>query len=253
MTWVLTNGSDTAEFDPLDGGRMTRLVLGGHELLVTQSGQEPMWWGSFVMAPWTSLLRKPPELDGRQYDLGPAEGDSAWHGVVRDAAWTRHDDRLSVELTDPWPWRGTVTLVPVLGIRSLSVTLSITATERMSTAIGWHPWFVRDLDGAAVEVVVPRGSLVQERDASDAPTGDWVAPTRRWNDCLHTPGPVDLRYPGVGTLRVHYSSDFVTLFSTHPQGVCVEPVTSAAERLDDVLDTAETLSITVELEWIEGA
>lgn len=252
-TWTLDSGMSEASFDLDDGARLTRLRLAGRDVLVTHAGQEPMWWGSFVMAPWTSLLRDGAWLDGVQHDLQLDPADSAWHGVARHSAWSRAGDTLTTPLSGAWPWGGVATLAPKLEAATLSVTLTVTATEsRMPAAVGWHPWFVRQLDGVEVELHVPEDALAQERDLADAPTGRWVAPTRQWNDCVRTRGPIDLRYPGVGSLRVEYSSEFVTLFSSHEQGVCVEPVTSAAERLDDVLDPGESVSITISVTWFEG-
>ena len=253
---VLRADSSIASFDLADGARLTRLMLGGHDLLVTNSGQEAMWWGAFVMAPWTSLLRDPSPLGGeearREILAGGPQSD--WHGVARRQAWElTADGGFTAALGLGWPFGGTVAMLPRLAPNRFELELVITpGPNGMPAALGWHPWFVRSLDGAAVDVVVPQGSEVQERDASDAPTGRWVPPTRRWNDCVRSPGPVRLVYPGVGSLEIAYSSDYVTLFTTHPQGVCVEPVTGPAERLDDVLAPGESLRLDIRADWISA-
>lgn len=257
---VLEHGSGRAVFDTRDGCRLTRLVLGGHSLLVEDQGQDPMWWGAFVMAPWTSLLRRGDfEFDASRHRVAEPDSDDAWHGVARNRTWSSLEGDSSetwtvvrTTLGVPWPLGGTVELRAELDENELTLKMAVTAGDRrMPAACGWHPWFRRSLDvGHGVEVRVAESALAQERDAAGRPTGDWIAPTRRWNDCVRDAGPIELAYAGAGILRVHYSSDFVTLFSSDLQGVCVEPVTSAAEQMNDVLEPGEQLTLDIRLEWL---
>jgi aldose 1-epimerase len=250
---------DSAVFDLADGARLTRLVLGGRSLVVPRGDREPMWWGAFMMAPWTSLLRGGDfTFAGRHHRVAPAESEEAWHGVVHAVPWaldaaTRHELAASSGLGPPWPLGGRAEVSARLVPAALELTLRVRAgAERMPAAIGWHPWFVRRLDDVDVQVRVPGGARVQLRDADGAPTGGWADASGRagsWNDCVRTDGPVDLDYGPVGRLRISSSSEYATLFTEAPDGVCVEPVTSPAEQMDDVVDPGEAVELRIRLEW----
>ncbi|GAB2682214.1 aldose epimerase family protein [Kribbella swartbergensis] len=235
---------------------MERLELGGHSLLVPENAAGELWWGAFVMAPWTSTLRNARfEFDGRLLRVPADHPPHAEHGTVRKAAWERRDGNvLATPIADGWPLGGEVTLSPVLTPGCLQLRLTVRALDHpMPAAVGWHPWFVRELDGVEVDVRIPDGALVQDRDDAGRPTGRWAAaPAGPWNDCLRSDGPASLVWPGVGTLEVSWSGDFVTVFSGHPQGVCVEPVSGPAEAMDRILRPSEELSMTISLRW-QGA
>ena len=252
---MLEAGASRAVFLPDDGARLAELVLDGHRVLVEHVGQDAMWWGAFVMAPWTSLLRRGEfEYDGATLRLEPRYPDDLWHGVARRARWWPRDDGgLSAPLRSDWPLGGSAWLVPRLGATWFELTIGVRAGEcGMPAAVGWHPWFVRRLGSYPVALVVSEDALAQERDDRDAPTGRWVTPTRQWNDCVRTDGPFDLVYGHTGTLRISSTGGYATLFSMHEQDVCVEPVTSPAERMDDVLAPGQSIEITIRLDWIDG-
>jgi aldose 1-epimerase len=248
----------TAVFDLADGARLTRLVLGGRSLVVPRDDRAPMWWGAFVMAPWTSLLRGGFTYAGRHHPVAPADSDAAWHGVVHAVPWSLDaatDDELSASaaLGAPWPLGGRAEMRARLVPAALELTLRVRAGEEpMPAAIGWHPWFVRRLDDVEVRVRVPDGASVQQRDADGVPTGAWADASGRagsWNDCVRTDGPVDLDYGAAGRLRITSSSAYATLFTEAPDGVCVEPVTSPAEQMDDVVDPGAAVELRIRVEW----
>jgi aldose 1-epimerase len=241
---------DHAVLDLDDGARMSELVLGGRSLLVPFDGQDAMWWGGFVMAPWASLLRDVVVAGAQSFT--PPSDDTAWHGTARVARWAPAGAGVAeCDLPGPWPFGGRARIGLAFDQDDLLVELSVIAGESgMPAAIGWHPWFVRSIDGVEVVLHVATDTVAQERD-SGVPTGRWVRPSRRWNDGVRT-GPVRLEYPGLGTLRISWSTPWAILFTQSPQGVCVEPTTSPAERLDDVLGPGEELSLRVQLSWVAG-
>lgn len=224
---------------------MTELVLGGHSLLVPHAGQAPMWWGAFVMAPWTSLLREPLDNDGAIF---APHGDEAWHGVARNAHWSPVGAGLQTDLE--WPFGGVAGVKAHIDGHSLQLELSVTAGDRpMSAALGWHPWFVRSIGDSEVEMVVADDTTVQERDSTGAPTGRWVSGSGGpWNHGVRT-GPVQLRYARVGCLVIEWDAPWAILFTADPQGVCIEPTTSPAEQMDDVLPPHGRLQLSIRLTW----
>ena len=251
----LTAGDSRAVFDPAGGARLTELVLGGRSLVVTspppdRAGDE-LYFGAFVMAPWTSTLRGGRfSFDGRSVQLPVEQPYDVEHGVVRRSGWQVEDGSLRAPID--WPYGGHAGLTPTLTDGRLDLRFSVTAGEvTMPAAIGWHPWFVRRLDGAEVELTLPPGLLVQHRDPSGVPTGRWARTgTGPWNDCLRSGGPAVLDWPGAGRLTISWSSDYVTVYSTNPHGICVEPVTSPAETMDRVLAPGETLTLDVGMAFI---
>lgn len=253
QNWTLANDRVSATFDPADGARLTSLRIDDHELLVTEQdgrkdlevGQE-LWWGAFVMAPWTSDLR-----DGTFPFLGtdvtvPADmGTAAVHGVARKEEWSVDGDTGSCHLGHGWPLGGRVQLAPSLLPDGISLHFTLVAEQTMPAALGWHPWF---RSGARVELMGP--ARCQDRDDDGVPTGLWKSlPPAPWNDCLRHRGPVQITWPGVGTLVVEFDSDFATVFTAHEQGVCVEPVTSPAEQMIDILQPGEQIDLTITLTW----
>lgn len=254
----LTAGKSRAVFDPADGARLTELVLGGRSLVVTapppdRPGDE-LWFGAFVMAPWTSTLRGGRfSFAGETVELPVDHPYDVEHGVVRKARWRLIETTLSTPID--WPYGGRAELVPSLTEDRLDLRFTVTAGDvPMPAAIGWHPWFVRHLDGAEAELTIPPGALVQHRDPTGVPTGRWASTDAGpWNDCLRTDGPAVLHWPGAGRLTITWSSDYATVFSTDPHGICVEPVTSPAETMHRVLTPGESLTLDISLTFLPAS
>lgn len=259
QNWTLDNDRVSASFDPDDGARLTSLVIDGHELLVTDQegpagleiGHE-LWWGAFVMAPWTSDIRNGTfTFRGEDHRLPLDIGTAAVHGVARKQSWTTAGDRLTCTLGEGWPFGGTVIMAPTLLDDGLHLHFSVLAERPMPAAVGWHPWFRRQLEtGSEATGALTGPARCQDRDEDGVPTGLWkTLPRAPWNDCLRHNAPVTVTWPGVGTLTVEYDSAYVTIFSSHERGVCVEPVTSPAELMLDLLEPGEQLDLNITLQW----
>lgn len=263
---MLEAGRSAARFST-EAGRLISLVLDGHEVIVGPEEPSPprgsWFWGSFVMAPWTSLIRDATfTFGGTTHRLAVDDGRHAVLGLTWKLPWRIEDDRLVCDLDGPdtaaagWPFGGRVMIIPELTEDRLRVLLRVQAGDHeQPAAIGWHPWFVRELPGSApVELGLAGPVWRQHRDADEAPTGFWQAvdPAERgFNDCLQVGGPTTLTWPGVGALRIAHDSPYATVYSVHPRGVCVEPVTSPAERMDHLLQPGETLDLTIDLTWMD--
>lgn len=251
---VLGSGADVARFDPADGFRLTALRLAGRDLLVTDRSRGEFWWGSFIMAPWTSDLTDGRlEFAGVEHRLPLDLGALAVHGVARKSVFTWRDGVAEAPLGHGWTLGGSVRAQPRVTPGRLDLTLEVVAGETaMPASIGWHPWLPRSLDGVRAELVVPPGALAQETGADGMPTGRWrAASAGPFNDCLRCDGPIEVRYPGVGTATVSWDGDFVTVFDANEHGVCVEPVTGPAHLADRILEPFETLRLTLAIGWAE--
>jgi aldose 1-epimerase len=259
QNWTLSTNQSQAHFD-VRQGRLTSLVLGGHQLLVSDDGSGPWSWGGFVMAPWTSLVRDATfRFAGSEHHLTTDDGPHAVLGLTWKLPWLRTGNRLVCDLTSGrdfgWPFGGTVWQEPRLTPAGFELTLGLSpGADVMPAAIGWHPWFRRSLDvGGAVDLALPVGSWRQGRDGAERPDGTCTAVeagAQQHNDCLQTPGPTRLVWPGCGVLEVHGSTPWTTIYSTNPRGVCVEPVTSPAEQMNHVLRPGEVLECRVSLRWV---
>lgn len=247
-----------------ESGRLTGLSFDGHEVIVGPPEDPPpgsWFWGSFVMAPWTSLIRDARfTFEGETHRLVADDGRHAVLGLTWKLPWRIDGDRLVCDLTDPaareagWPFGGRVLIIPELGADRLRVVLRVEAGDRaMPAAIGWHPWFVRELAGSGpIELGLSGRVWRQHRDDTEAPTGLWqtMDPGERdLNDCLQVTGPTTLTWPGAGRLEITHDSPYVTVYTQHPAGICVEPVTSPPERMDHLLGPGEALDLTIDLTW----
>lgn len=254
----LREGSATATFDVADGFRLVSLVLGGRELLAPDAGRGVFWHGAFVMAPWTSDVP-----DGRfrflgeQYELPIDQDAAAIHGVARKEDWIWRDGVAQCRLRTGWPLGGHVRIEPHLTADALSLTMTLTAEDRpMPAAIGWHPWFVRTLEGAPGSVVLPDGVLLQHRDAASRPTGLWRSvegglQNRPLNDGLRVGAPVDVVWPSIGRVRVSGDGDYMIVFDDNDHGICVEPMTSPPGIMDRLLAPGEAVTLRLEVRWLD--
>jgi aldose 1-epimerase len=235
---VLTREGATLAVDPSAGGRIASLVLDGHEILVTE-GAGPMWWGCYPMAPFAGRIR-----DGRfrfrdrDYQLPLTMPPNAIHGTVLDRAWQvtfRGDDRVEVEsdLGPDWPFRGRVTQAIVLVPGGLEATLTVEAVEPMPVVLGWHPWFRREIDGAAAELTFEAHSMYA-RDATGLPTGATIPPTPRpWDDAFTDIDiPPRLTWPGVLRLDIRSTAPSWVVFDEREEAICIEPQTGPPDAFN---------------------
>lgn len=144
----LSAGRATCDIDPVNGGRITSLVVDHHELLFTDSA-EPLLRGCYPMAPYAGRVRDAVvHVDGRSHPLRRNADPHSIHGTVFDRAWrVTHQDRTSVAITIDlgplWPFRGSVTQRISLHPDHIRLELELHAVDRMPAQVGWHPCFVK--------------------------------------------------------------------------------------------------------------
>jgi len=219
---VLQNSEIRAVFSPRAGATMRslRALTGDREIELLAGGEGPhdpskaeMGTGVPLMAPWPNrILGGRLIVDGETFHLPMNQPRHALHGTVWSAPFTgtvtAGDQassatacRMSIDLTDPWPFRSTFHVDAAVEGRSLIQTLTIEAAEgeqrRFPAGFGWHPFFRRNLGRGDVSV---RAHVLKEwvTEEDMTATGETVEPAGKTD--LRT-GPV----PAVGSLDVCFS------------------------------------------------
>lgn len=243
---------------PALGCRVGSLRVAGTELL--RQGDR---YGAFPMVPWcgrTAFGRF--RNGGVTHQLPVNSGPHAIHGTGRQTVWrqapggTEHTAAFTYDLTDPWPYAGRVTQAFELTSDSLRISMCVETTgDSFPAQAGWHPWFLRSLDGDGKDAVVDFEPAWQEERGEDhLPTGRRVEPRPGpWDDCFGMPEGVDatLTWPGRLRLRVTGTAEWVVVYDEQPEAVCVEPQSGPPNGLNttprlvtpiDPLETATTWS-----------
>ena len=176
------------------------------------------------MAPWAGRLAdgRYRAEDGRLVQVPRTHGRHAIHGLVWDRPWTVADasqDRAVLTCDVPadlWPPGCSVRHAVRLSGDRLELVASVTAglagsagsasptrsaaTGRaaMPVALGWHPWFRRDLGGSGA-----RGEVALRVDAAEVLKTDRLIPTGEKTPVL---GRTDLRRgPRLGRRRLDHA------------------------------------------------
>lgn len=223
--------------DAAAGGRITSLVVAGHELIVTE-GYGPVRWGCYPMVPFAGRIRDGRfRFAGRDVALPLNLPPHAIHGTVFERPWTVvGPDTLSIDLGPAWPFAGRVHQRFGLHAGGLEVALTLEADVPMPGAIGWHPWFRRTLTGTVGHPLAASGPVDLHVDAEwmyvrgpdGLPTGELTPPgPRPWDDCFTgLRSAPRLTWPGVLALELRSSADHWVVYDESDDGVCVEPQTA---------------------------
>lgn len=224
--------------DPVMGGRLASLVVGGHELLVTE-GDGPIYWGCYPMVPFAGRVRDGRfRFAGRRHQLPLTMPPNAIHGTVLDRPWhvmTRSDQHVELvtDLGPDWPFQGEVVQTVALVAGGLEASLELRAAEPMPVVLGWHPWFRRTIDGTAAALdFEARSQYLRGQDG--LPTGATVPPTPRpWDDAFtDLVMPPRLTWPGIARLELRSDAPFWVVFDERPDAICVEPQTGPPDAFN---------------------
>ena len=235
---VLDSEDARLTIDPGAGGRFASLVVGGHELLVTE-GDGPIWWGCYPMAPFAGRIRAGRfRFRGRRYDLPLRMPPNAIHGTVLDRPWqvvsaTADRVELTTDLGRDWPFRGRVVQTVALLPGGLEATLEVRARDAMPVVLGWHPWFRRSVAGADVRLEFEANAMYV-RGPDGLPTGAVRPPTPRpWDDAFtDVVLPPRLTWPGVLALDLRSTAPFWVVFDERDDAICIEPQTAPPDAFN---------------------
>jgi aldose 1-epimerase len=253
---VLEAGDVRATIRPDQGGRVSSLVIGGPEVIVT-GDPDPMRWGCYPMAPFAGRIRHGRfAFAGVEHALPLGMPPHAIHGVVWDRPW-RVDgpETLSIDLDDRWPFRGRLTQRLALEPDGMRFELELEVDDRMPATIGWHPWFRRHLvDGDPSVVVELDADEMLVRDAEGIPTGERIAPPPGpWDDAFTgVHGEPALTWPGRLRLRLASTCPWWTAYTEPANAVCVEPQSgppNAVNGTPEVVEPGRPLVHTMRWRW----
>jgi aldose 1-epimerase len=248
-TTTLTAGDASVTVAPSDGCRLASLRVRGHELLSDGAapsqddglGANIFGWGSFVMAPWAGRIRHGrARWGGRELQLDVRDDVHALHGLVFDAPWTAADATTGsaawqVEVpAAAWFAPLRITQHVMLTEAALRLHLEVQAPEEPApVTVGWHPWFRREVGGAALEFDLPdRRMLV--RDQEGIATAERIAaPTGPVDDAfVDLAGPVVLRWPGLVELTMVSDGPVTVVFTEPSTVVCIEPQSGPPDEVN---------------------
>jgi aldose 1-epimerase len=260
---VLEVADARLELSPGDGGRISSLIVGGSELLRSES-DHPMLWGCYPMVPFAGRIRHGRfPFAGREVQLALNDAPHAIHGTVFNRPW-RIDGpaAMSIDLGPGWPFSGRVFQRFDLRDHGLDVSLTLEADEPMPAAMGWHPWFRRRLSGSAAAPAEPSAPVqidldaawMYVRDDEGIPSGQLVEPPLGpWDDCFTgLRSAPRLTWPGLLELEVASSCDHFVVYDEPPDAVCVEPQTAPPDFINLAPSTTvpgEPLVATMTWRW----
>ena len=270
--------------DPVDGGRIVSLVIGGVERILPKArarAREPaLYWGCYAMVPWAGRISngRIPTKDG-DVRLEPNLPPSAIHGLGFDKPWEivqRSDTTVALMCALRglgWPFGGRAVQILRLGVRRLELELQVGGYTRVGPAgLGWHPWFTRppradlELCVNASDVLVldadgvPTGRVRCVTQSEDLRSGPPLGDRRLDHAYIRAKSPATVRWPDL-ELRIEFDASMQTVVvHTPPEGICVEPQTMwpnapvlASEGVRDtglrMLEPGESLGATVAWTW----
>jgi aldose 1-epimerase len=240
---ILETGASRAVFDR-DGGRMTSLHFGGHELLQTEDGRGDVRFGVFITAIWAGLLREASFLTTMSTTTNPGNWDGLrLHGIARFAKLEMTTGSLVAARPSPWLFGSLITFTPRLRLEDLQVRFTVTAGESaMPAAVGWNPWFARSLSGVEASVMRPDDPARLECDDAGLPTGRWTVPgDRPCDDCSRTEAPAVVPWPGIGTYTVACGDGYVGVFDGEASGISAKPITTPVQTPQQLLQPRKPL------------
>lgn len=252
----LTASTAAARLEPGSGGRIASLVVDGIELLAPRQGGDWLRWGCYPMVPWAGRVRDGLfRFDGEEYQLALDLPPHAIHGVGYRAGWEATSlGELRLNFEGLWPLGGWVEQRVEVSDRSVALTMSVHATQRMPAMAGWHPCFLRQLSQGGQAEVSLNGGYMWQRDDVGIPTGERVpVPPGPWDDCFgDVAEPPVVRWPGFGSVRLESNMTSWVVYDEHPNLVCVEPLSDAPDAFNRnpmILEPGETLDVWMRISW----
>lgn len=239
------------------GGRLAQLTVRGHDLLVPFTDRWTLS-GCYPMVPWAGRLDHGRFRFGDRVQTTPTpRPPHALHGVATEVAWEdRGDGTLRIDLGSAWPLGGHAEVHYVLGDSSMRCEIQVTAgTDPMPAVVGFHPCFVRQLEGQPYQLdFAPR--FMWERGDDYLPTGAVLEPppVGPWDDCFGgVHDPPRLSWGDVMAIELRSPTTTWVVCDHFDAVVCVEPQTDTPNAFNlsggTVLGPGETLRLPLEIVW----
>lgn len=226
-----------------------------------QSETDPLPAASFHMLPYSNRIRDGRfEFQGKQIQLQNAQ-THAIHGALRKLPWTIVDSSSSSLIcqfdsregqTINWPWPISATIEHSITNERLSshITLTNQGDTDMPAGFGWHPYFVRNINGAEPLLTLPVTGVFPDASGDCLPDDAPVTLPEHLN--FRTPKPLDadqridcclsglkgqcvLDWQQSGVKLILEASDiceYLVFFNPDMPHFAVEPVTNANDAFN---------------------
>ncbi len=236
---TLTADGATAIVDLTHGGRLASLTVAGHELLVTKAvehrADDPFGWGAYPMVPWAGRVADGRfSFHGQEHQLPLNMGDHSLHGTGFTQPWRQvGSDAAIFDLAAPWPFSGTVSQTFELTANFFRCYMTVAAEQAMPAMIGWHPWFVRELEGHSADLQFGEAKMF-ERDGRGIPTGQLIdVPPGPWDDCFTelTSHP-QITWGDLLSIELRSSCQHWVIYTEPEHALCVEPQTGPPNQFN---------------------
>lgn len=263
---TLTVGPASLRVDREHGGRISSLIVHGHELLVqAEHGRatDPLQYGCYPLVPFAGRLRGGRfRWGGMIHEVVRNLDGHAIHGTLFDQRWrVEHAAEGYLRLRSPldphWPFEGWAIQEVFLSADRLELRLEVHSDGLPFPATaGWHPWFRRDLgqgDGLVVDFHAGRW---YPRGQDGLPTGTIEPPPgeRPWDDCFTAvTWPVTLTWPGALQVSLASTCDHLVIYDEPAHAICVEPQSGPPDApnlgLARIVRRYDPLVIDASLQW----
>ncbi|MFT5893741.1 MAG: aldose 1-epimerase [bacterium] len=234
-----------------------------------QSETEPLAAASFHMLPYSNRIRDGLfEFQSQTIQLEKAESH-AIHGALRKLPWkviTTNSSSLICQIDSVdhqsvnWPWPISATLEHrIQGERLISqITLTNKGDIDMPAGFGWHPYFVRTVNGSEALLTLPVKGVFPDAAGDCLPDGaavalpdnlDFRAPkpldaSQRIDCCLNgLEGQCVLDWQQGGVKLIIEASDicqYLVLYNPDMPHFAVEPVTNANDAFNLATQSIES-------------
>ncbi len=226
-----------------------------------QDEAAPLIAANFHMIPYSNRIRDGRfSFDGTEYKLSDSDNHSL-HGALRKLPWrivkeTEHE--LVCEYSSSkdgrinWPWAITAEIYYTVKEDKISSVIRVRndGGSLMPVGFGWHPYFVRTIDGVSPELCIPVSGVYPDTDGDCLPTGSSEAlPTKldfrkpraletkqRIDHCFSgLDGPVTITWPTSGIklkMQASRNCGHLVLFNPAKPHFAVEPVTNANDAFN---------------------
>jgi len=224
-------------------------------------GGDSLSAANFHMLPYSNRIRDGRfTFDGETVQLAHPEAH-AIHGALRQLPWktVRNSDSALLCRIDSrehsavnWPWPIVATIAIDLDGRVLSSTITLTnvSDRRMPAGLGWHPYFLREIDGASPELTLPVSGVYPDAAGDGLPDGAPVPlppeldftvgrpidPAMSIDCCLAGfGGEARIAWPKADIalrLRASEVCDHVVLYNPDAPYFAVEPVSNANDAFN---------------------
>ena len=244
---------------------------------------------SFHMIPYSNRIRNGHfTFEGNEIQLEEAAKHSI-HGALRKLPWTllnanshsmlcHFDSREHKPIN--WPWPISATIEQEIKGTTLASHISITnhGTSNMPVGTGWHPYFVRQIQGSHPTLTLPVASLFPDAngdclpdgaagplpDALDFRNATQLNPDQRIDCCLAgLSGPCHIHWQSAGIELIMRASDlceYLVLYNPDKPHFAIEPVSNAndafnlsSQGIDSglrTLSSGDTFKVSMQLELV---